>query len=1003
MSDLTVSLGLDAAGFVSGMRDAGQMAEKGATSLSNAYRRAAAAENGLTDKIIQRRAQTMRNLGVADTEIAKFVETAQSIRRYKEELARVGAQYQGNAAGLAEHMRRFGEQNQLLSFATIRTRELAAEQAAAAAKANNQAAANRNLSNSLGSVTQQMRQLAAVGLGFAGLAGLTSNMDDWTTLNNRLKLVTDSTRELTEVRARLFDIGRDTGQSVSGLSELYTRLHRSQQQTGLSAQQMLTVTDVLAKAMAVGGGTADANARAIEQLGQALSLGTLRGQDLNSILSQSPGIAQAVAKGLGVSTGELKRLGNEGRLTAETVSKAILASQNEIEAAYKQTSGTISGSMQVLRDSVMRFVGQSSDASGAAKILSGGILTLANNIDLVAGAAAALAGIALAKWLVGGSVSLAIMAANGLLAAQSLRGGGAAALWAALGFSRAGTAAAGATGSVTTLAGAMAVFSASARGAAAAANRFAGSSMGGFAAQAAAMGAAVYTSTIALDSLFNLLNGRDASNSISRSFDGLLDQLGLLDAKTETLGTRLYDILNAKPNSDTQHLLQLLAGPANYLYKRVSGNYDEYASMGNSRSRVDGGAALAQSSIAALAAAGKSLSELDAAIDETVAKYREQAEAVGSSNNQLTIQRLEAQREAAMAKHRAEIDKMVGLSEEQKRDKLAATLDSYNAKIEEARAAMDKLARHEAAEKLSGAISKTADEYERQAAVFGKTAHEVALMDLHANRAALNLQDLSQSAAQAAEADYHRAKTAIEMMQKLENQQAIDNTLAKLEEQALALGKSESELLRLSLAAKGATDGEIRKAQAMQGVIDQYRKQEQVMSSLADLDKQVAQLGMSEIERQLDDLRRKGATGEQLAHARRQLESLAEHKRAADGQRNAALLQNRGAADMLSAGGSMKTAAQMLQEGAIKFDGAAGRFGVDQSKTEPARREVPQLGYYTGGGFERMRRELTPSKSYKLELAGPDGGKMSGNMVTTDNLEGFFDALLTKKARQVAN
>ncbi|MGT2493131.1 tape measure protein [Cupriavidus basilensis] len=39
------------------------------------------------------------------------------------------------------------------------------------------------------------------------------------------------------------------------------------------------------------------------QLGQAFASGTLRGEELNSVLEQAPALAQAIAKGLGTTTG----------------------------------------------------------------------------------------------------------------------------------------------------------------------------------------------------------------------------------------------------------------------------------------------------------------------------------------------------------------------------------------------------------------------------------------------------------------------------------------------------------------------------------------------------------------------------------------------------------------------------------------------------------------------------------------------------------------------------
>ena len=51
------------------------------------------------------------------------------------------------------------------------------------------------------------------------------------------------------------------------------------------------------------------------QFGQALASGELRGAELNSVMEQTPALAQAIADGLGVSVGALKDMGKNGELS----------------------------------------------------------------------------------------------------------------------------------------------------------------------------------------------------------------------------------------------------------------------------------------------------------------------------------------------------------------------------------------------------------------------------------------------------------------------------------------------------------------------------------------------------------------------------------------------------------------------------------------------------------------------------------------------------------------
>jgi tape measure domain-containing protein len=60
----------------------------------------------------------------------------------------------------------------------------------------------------------------------------------------------------------------------------------------------------------------------MRQLSQALGSGTLQGDELRSIMERMPIVGQAVARVMGVTTGEIKQLGSEGKITTEVLIKA---------------------------------------------------------------------------------------------------------------------------------------------------------------------------------------------------------------------------------------------------------------------------------------------------------------------------------------------------------------------------------------------------------------------------------------------------------------------------------------------------------------------------------------------------------------------------------------------------------------------------------------------------------------------------------------------------------
>lgn len=85
--------------------------------------------------------------------------------------------------------------------------------------------------------------------------------------------------------------------------------------------------------ISTGASTAEASS-AMRQITQALGKGIVNGDELNSILENSPQIAQMLADHLGVSTGELKQLGKEGKISGQALYDAVLENADEIERRF---------------------------------------------------------------------------------------------------------------------------------------------------------------------------------------------------------------------------------------------------------------------------------------------------------------------------------------------------------------------------------------------------------------------------------------------------------------------------------------------------------------------------------------------------------------------------------------------------------------------------------------------------------------------------------------------
>lgn len=207
--------------------------------------------------------------------------------------------------------------------------------------------------------------------------------DEYTNLQNRLRLVTTGTENLTRVTKELQTIANSTRSDFTATGELYARLASTTKELGLSQQQMLTFTKQLNQAIVLSGATAQEAAGGLRQLSQGLASGTLRGDELNSVLENFPKVAQIIAEGMGKSIGQIRKLGADGKITAQAIIDAFAKAGDQLDKDFGTTVPTLSQSFTVLKNNFLVFIGQLNESTGITAKLSELIIKVANNLDTI--------------------------------------------------------------------------------------------------------------------------------------------------------------------------------------------------------------------------------------------------------------------------------------------------------------------------------------------------------------------------------------------------------------------------------------------------------------------------------------------------------------------------------------------------------------------------------------------------------------------------------------------
>ena len=203
--------------------------------------------------------------------------------------------------------------------------------------------------------------------------------DAWTNVNNRIRAATKTSLDFRIAQESIIATAQRAGVDISAVADAYSRISQATSELGINQERVTDVVSKLTLALKAGGATGAETSSVMIQLAQGLGSGALQGDELRSILEASIPITKALSKEFGVTTGELKKLGSEGKLTADRVVEAI---ENIDEKSLTFTKDITSGFTEV-NNALTVYIGRLDESLGASENVAAVLSGLANNIDEV--------------------------------------------------------------------------------------------------------------------------------------------------------------------------------------------------------------------------------------------------------------------------------------------------------------------------------------------------------------------------------------------------------------------------------------------------------------------------------------------------------------------------------------------------------------------------------------------------------------------------------------------
>lgn len=231
------------------------------------------------------------------------------------------------------------------------------------------------------SLWSKFNQLAAfAGVSFT-LGSIINAIDEWKVIEGQVNNVTKSQQESKAVQKEIYNIASRTRQLYGSTAELFTSVARNAQELKKSTKDILLFTEDVSNAMLLGGGSAASQEAALVQLGQALGSGVLRGDELNSIMEQAPRLAKAIAEGMGTTIGQLRQMGQEGKLTAQDVFNAIRGQSDRLKMELGKMPWTVGQASNKMQNALGKFFKEFEDKTGVIDGMAKRMAKLADYIE----------------------------------------------------------------------------------------------------------------------------------------------------------------------------------------------------------------------------------------------------------------------------------------------------------------------------------------------------------------------------------------------------------------------------------------------------------------------------------------------------------------------------------------------------------------------------------------------------------------------------------------------
>lgn len=256
------------------------------------------------------------------------------------------------------------------------------------------------MSRSLGAIEKNVERTMRTFQRFGGMLGvllggsiaskIIEMADGWGQYAVRMKFATESAQEYEYAQQRMVRSANETFRSINETREAFINLSPVLRDMGMNLGQSIDAVDAFSGLLVTAGANAQRGEAAMNALSSSLQKGRVDAMAWSTIYTTADGIIEHLATTTGLTTVELRKLGAEGKISAQQLADALLVAYTPVQEQMKEMPYTIRGAFRNLQNSIAEYIGRINDAASASDGAAKFIARMADNVDILMGAMIAL-------------------------------------------------------------------------------------------------------------------------------------------------------------------------------------------------------------------------------------------------------------------------------------------------------------------------------------------------------------------------------------------------------------------------------------------------------------------------------------------------------------------------------------------------------------------------------------------------------------------------------------